>query len=146
MTGATWQAVCGLDDLEVGRGVAALVHGQAVAIFRTDRDEVHALANQDPGNRSSVLARGILGRRGGVDFVALPLNRHSFDLTTGHCREDPTIQVAVFEVRVVDGVVEIGPRKARVPAPSSVRRARRGAAAARRPELSRWPPRPRRAP
>lgn len=144
MTGATWQAVCELDQLEVGRGVAALVHGQAVAIFRTVGGTIHALANQDPSDRAATLARGILGRRGGVDFVALPLCRHSFDLATGLCLEDPALRVAVYDVRVVDGLVEVGPRRERVPVPRALTRERRGSA--RRPEQSRWPPRPRPAP
>lgn len=145
MTGATWQAVCELDQLETGRGVAALVHGQAVAIFRTAGDTVHALGNQDPSHRAATLARGILGRSGGVDFVALPLHRHSFDLATGLCREDPVLRVAVYEVRVADGVVEVGPRRDRVPVPRALRGARRGTSG-RRPEQWRWPPRPRPAP
>lgn len=145
MGGDTWQAVCALEEIEVERGVAALVHAQAVAIFRTARDEVHALANHDPSQRGAVLARGIVGRRGQTDFVALPMHRHAFDLATGVCLQDPTVQVAVYETRVVDGVVEVGPRRERTPVPRSLRRARR-AVTVRRPELSRWPPRPRRAP
>lgn len=145
MSGETWQAVCALEDIEVERGVAALVHAQAIAIFRTARDTVHALANQDPGHRGAVLARGIVGRRGSVDFVALPLHRHAFDLETGVCLQDPTVQVAVYETRVVDGIVEVGARRERTPVPRSLRRSRR-AVPVRRPELSRWPPRPRRAP
>lgn len=144
MTGETWQAVCDLDELEVDRGVAALVHGQAVALFRTVGDELYALANQDPFHRSSPLARGMVGRRDGVDFVASTVHRRSFDLATGQCREDPGVQVATFDVRIEGGVVEVGPRRERVPAAGRLRRARK-AAAPRRPELLRWPPRPRRA-
>lgn len=143
MPGDLWQAVCFLEEIEVERGVAALVHAQAVAIFRTARDEVHALANQDPGRRGAVLARGIVGRRGGVDFVALPLHRHAFDLATGVCLQDPAVRVAVYDTRVVDGMVEVGARRERAPAPPVVRRPRR-APPVRRPELSRWPPLPRR--
>ena len=31
-----WQPVCRVVELEVERGATALVHGQAIAIFRTD--------------------------------------------------------------------------------------------------------------
>ena len=54
-------------------GVAALVHGEAVAVFRTHDDEVFALGNVDPVSRASVMSRGILGTRGDVPFVAGPL-------------------------------------------------------------------------
>ena len=60
-----WEQVCPVDDLEVERGVTALVHGQAIAIFRTHDDEVYALGNHDPFASASVLARGIVGTRDG---------------------------------------------------------------------------------
>lgn len=143
MSGELWQAVCALEEIEVERGVAALVHAQAIAIFRTARDEIHALANQDPSQRGAVLARGIVGRRGGIDFVALPLHRHAFDLTTGVCLQDPSVQVAVYDTRVIDGIVEVGARRERTSVPRLLRRPRRSTTP-RRPELSRWPPLPRR--
>ncbi len=107
-----WHPVCRLVDLEVRRGVAALVHGQAVAIFRTDDDQVHAVGNHDPFGRSSVLARGIVGRLGEVPYVAPVAHGHHFDLRTGRCLEDDQVSVPVYDVKVVDGVVLVGQRKA----------------------------------
>lgn len=103
--------VCRVDDLEVERGAAALVHGQAIALFRTPDGLVHALSNHDPFAHSSGLARGIVGRRGDVLFVASPRHGHAFDLRTGRCLDDATVGVAVFEVRVAGGVVQVGPRR-----------------------------------
>ena len=103
--------MCRLAELEVRRGVAALVHGQAVAIFRTD-DEVYALGNHDPYGRSAVLARGIVGVRGEVPFVASAAHGHAFDLRTGRCLEDGQVSVPAYDVKVVEGVVLVGPRKA----------------------------------
>ena len=74
-----WHPVCRVAELEIERGVAALVHGQAVAIFRVTEEEVYALANHDPFARTSVLARGIVGRRDDVPFVASPVHKHAFD-------------------------------------------------------------------
>ncbi|PVG84579.1 nitrite reductase (NAD(P)H) small subunit [Nocardioides gansuensis] len=110
----TYQVVCPVDDLEVERGVTALVHGQAVAIFRTHDGEVFALGNHDPFAKASVLSRGIVGTRGGVPFVASPMHKHAFDLRTGRCLDDDTVTVPVFEVRVEDGMVHIGGRKQKV--------------------------------
>ena len=107
-----WHPVCRLAELEVERGVAALVHGQAVAIFRVDEDTVYAVANQDPFARTSVLARGIVGRRGDVPFVASPVHKHAFDLRTGQCLDDAHVSVAAYEVRVLEGVVLVGSRRA----------------------------------
>jgi len=104
--------VCRLADLEVRRGVAALVHGQAVAIFRTDDNQVHAVGNHDPYERSSVLARGIVGLRDDVPFVAPVALGHAYDLRTGRCLEDEQVSVPVYDVKVVEGVVLVGHRKA----------------------------------
>lgn len=106
-----WHPVCRLAELEVERGVAALVHGQAVAIFRVDEETVYAVGNHDPFERTSMLARGIVGRRGDVPFVASPVHKHGFDLRTGQCLDDPHVSVAAYEVKVLEGVVLIGSRK-----------------------------------
>ena len=107
-----WQAVCRVAELEVERGATALVHGQAVAIFRTHDDTVYALGNHDPFAKASVLARGIVGTRGDVPFVASPMHKHAFDLRTGRCLDDVHASVPTYDVRVVDGVVLVGHRKA----------------------------------
>ncbi len=105
-----WQPVCALDDLDVSSGATALVHGQAVAIFRTPDDEVFVLGNHDPFAHASTLARGIVGVRSGVPFVASPSHKHAFDLRSGRCLDDEHVAVPVYAVRVVDGVVHVGHR------------------------------------
>lgn len=104
--------MCRLEDLVAERGATALVHGQAVALFRTHDDEVHALGNHDPFEKNSCLARGIVGTRGDVRFVGSPVHRHAFDLRTGRCLEDAEVGVPVYDVRVEEGVVLVGRRKA----------------------------------
>ncbi|MCW2846443.1 MAG: assimilatory nitrite reductase small subunit [Marmoricola sp.] len=105
-----WQPVCRVAELEVERGATALVHGQAIAIFRT-HDQVYALGNHDPFAKGSVLARGIVGMRGGTPFVASPIHRHAFDLRSGRCLDDLTVSVPAYDVRVIEGVVLVGRRK-----------------------------------
>lgn len=115
-TSATWTKVCRLADLEVERGAAALVHGHAVALFRGHDDTVYALGNHDPFSKASVLARGIVGTRTvageSVPFVASPMHKNAFDLRTGRCLDEEGIAVPTYEVRVVDGIVHVGPRAA----------------------------------
>lgn len=113
MAEPAWQPVCPFDALEVERGATALVHGHAVAIFRTHEDEIFALGNYDPFARASVLARGIVGTRGEAPFVASPMHKHAFDLRTGECLDDEHVHVPVYDVEVVDGVVHVGPRQER---------------------------------
>ena len=107
-----WHPVCRFAELEVRRGVAALVHGQAVAIFRTDDDQVYAVGNHDPYARTSVLARGIVFVRDDVPFVAPVAHGHAFDLRTGRCLEDDQVTVPAYDVKIVEGVVMVGHRKA----------------------------------
>lgn len=109
-----WHAVCKLADLEVERGVSALVHGQALAIFRSHDDAVYALGNHDPYARTAAIARGIVGVRDGVPFVASPVHKHAFDLRSGLCLEDGHVSIPVYAVKVVDGVVLVGHRRRRV--------------------------------
>lgn len=108
MTG--WEAVCRLEALEVERGAAVLAHGEAVAVFRLHDDTVVALGNYDPFAGASVIARGIVGTRGEVPFVASPMHKHPFDLRTGVCLDQPSVSVPSYEVKVADGVVHVGCR------------------------------------
>jgi len=106
-----WQPVCRIAELEVDRGATALVHGQALALFRTVDDDVYALGNHDPFAKASIMAKGIVGRRDGVPFVASPTHRHAFDLRTGRCLDDAHVSVPAYAVKVEDGVVLVGGRK-----------------------------------
>ena len=106
-----WLPVCRVAELEVERGASALVHGHAMAIFRTPADDVYALGNHDPFDRTSVLSKGIVGTRDGVPFVGSPRHRHAFDLRTGQCLDDEHVWVPSYEVRIVEGVVLVGRRR-----------------------------------
>lgn len=104
---AGWVRVCRYRELEPERGVAALVAGAAVAVFRLHHGGLAAIANIDPVTGAGVLARGIVGTRGGCDTVTSPLHKQVFDLATGVCLDDATVRVAVYPVRVVGGQVEV---------------------------------------
>jgi len=103
----TWVPVCRTDQLRVHVGVAALVDGIQVAVFRLDDAEILAIGNFDPYSRSNVLSRGIVGSRGDAVFVASPMHKQPFDLRTGSCLDDPGTSVPTFDVQVVDGVVQV---------------------------------------
>ncbi|RLV48352.1 nitrite reductase (NAD(P)H) small subunit [Nocardioides mangrovicus] len=107
-----WVAVCRFDDLDADHGVAVLVHGRAVAVFRTHDGEVRAVTNRDPFTQHHVLARGMVGTRGDVTFVASPTHLQAFDLATGICLDDPGVKISTYDVRVAGGMVEVGRRRA----------------------------------
>ena len=48
-----WITICQLDDILPYSGVAAMVHGEQIAIFRFG-DEVFAISNYDPFSRAYV--------------------------------------------------------------------------------------------
>jgi nitrite reductase (NADH) small subunit len=104
-----WTPVCLVTDLIPNRGAAALLEGdEQVAIFRTGADEVHALSNIDPFSGAAVLSRGIVGDYKGTPAVASPMHKQHFDLRTGACLDDPSVTVAVYPVRVEDGMILVG--------------------------------------
>ncbi len=79
----TFVAVCPLDRLEPDRGIAALVDGVQVALFRTSDGEIFAVGNQDPISGAYVMSRGIVGSRGDAPTVASPLHKQVYDLRSG---------------------------------------------------------------
>lgn len=106
-----WTEVCPLERVQRERGVCALVAGEPVAVFRTHDDRLHALHNVDPFSGASVLSRGIVGDLGGTSVVASPLHKQHFVLETGAAVEDGSVSVATYGVRVVDGMIEVGPAR-----------------------------------
>ena len=102
-----WVAVCDAARLLPERGVAALVDGTQVAIFRTFDGRLYAVGNQDPFTGAFVLSRGIVGSRGDVATVASPLHKQVFDLATGRCLDDGSVRLPAYGVRERAGVVEV---------------------------------------
>ena len=104
-------AVCAVHAIPLERGVAALVDGVAVAVFRTHAGEVLAIGDVDPFSGASVLSRGIVGSRGDVPVVSSPMYKQAVDLRTGQCLDDPSVRVTSYDVAVDDGVVRVGPAR-----------------------------------
>lgn len=104
-----WVDVCSLDDLVPGRGVAALVGGDQVAVFWV-ADEVFAVSNYDPFSRAFVMSRGIVGSKGEAVKVASPMYKQSFDLRSGRCLDDPSVSLPTYRVRTIAGRVQVAPR------------------------------------
>jgi nitrite reductase (NADH) small subunit len=102
-----WVEVCDATRLVPDRGVAALVHGRAVAVFVLSDGAVVAIDNVDPCSGASVLSRGIVGEVGGISTVASPLFKQRFDLRTGACLDVDGVRVAVHEARLDGGVVQV---------------------------------------
>ncbi|PWJ24975.1 nitrite reductase (NADH) small subunit [Branchiibius hedensis] len=102
---AIWTQVCSVDDLWIDRGSAALVGTQQIALFRCSDGEIYAVGHRDPFTGANVMARGLVGSRGGVPTVASPLHKQTFDLRTGECLDDPSNSLRVWPVQIRDGRV-----------------------------------------
>jgi nitrite reductase (NADH) small subunit len=106
-----WTPLCPLSELTAERGVAALIDGRQIAVFLLHDGSVHAVDHADPFSGANVIARGIVGSRTvdgtQVATVASPLHKQVFDLTTGVAFDDPDTRLAVYPVRVRDGLVEV---------------------------------------
>ena len=105
-----WVDICALERLSADRGVATLIDGRPIAVFRRLTGDLHAIDNIDPISRASVLSRGIVGELDGRPTVASPMYKQRFDLGTGECLDDPLVAVGVHDVRAVDGIVQVRPR------------------------------------
>lgn len=105
-----WTDVCAYGDLLPDRGVAALVHGEQVAVFRLTGDDLYAVGNFDPIGGANVLSRGLTGSRGDRAVVFSPLYKQAYDLATGRCLDDPEAVVPTYPVRLRDGRVHVGVR------------------------------------
>jgi nitrite reductase (NADH) small subunit len=103
-----FQKVCDIQDIVPGTGVCALIDGQQVAVFRPSAtEEVRAISNMDPFYQSNVLSRGLIVEHQGELWVASPLKKQRFNLTTGACMEDERFSVKAYKARVTKGAVEI---------------------------------------
>ena len=105
---STWTEVCPVEAIPLEGGVAALVDGLAVAIFRTHDGSVFAIGNVDPFSGASVLSRGIVGSRGDAPVVSSPMYKQAFDLRTGRCLDDDSVSVPAYDVAIEDGRVHVG--------------------------------------
>ena len=103
-----WTAICRYRQLEPERGVAALVEGAQVAVFRLHDGDLRAIGNIDPVSGTAVLSRGIVGSRGSAPTVISPMHKQAYDLRTGECLDLTGVRVAVYPVRRNGDLIEVG--------------------------------------
>jgi nitrite reductase (NADH) small subunit len=103
-----WTTICPIERILPNTGVCALVNGKQIAVFRVgDGNDLYAIDNYDPFSKAYVLSRGIVGDRNGIPKVASPIYKQNFSLLTGECLDDPTVRLATYSVRSIDGQVQV---------------------------------------
>ncbi len=103
----SWTAVCSIADIPPQAGVAALLHGKQIAIFKIGT-QVFAVDNYDPFSGANVLSRGITGSLGDELVVASPIYKQHFSLADGRCIEDETQSINAYSVRLEGDTVLVG--------------------------------------
>ncbi|MFT5032541.1 MAG: nitrite reductase (NADH) small subunit [Bacteroidia bacterium] len=103
----SWTAVCSVADIPPNAGVAALLHGKQIALFKIDA-QVFALDNYDPFSGANVLSRGIIGSIGDELVIASPIYKQHFALANGRCIEDETQSISAYSVRLEGDTVMVG--------------------------------------
>lgn len=108
MTTTNWQTICQKQDLVKNSGVCALLaNEEQIAIFKVGDDKVYAISNYDPFGKANVLYRGIIGDTKGEIYVASPLLKQRFVLTSGACLDDDAVSIKTYDARIVDNKVEV---------------------------------------
>ena len=103
--GARFVTVARLEDIpRLGARRYCREDGQVIAVFRTQADALYALADKCP-HKGGPLSQGIVFG----ESVACPLHNWCISLKTGAATTPDAGQVERFEVRVVDGVVQLAP-------------------------------------
>lgn len=103
-----WLDICGLDRILPNSGVCALVDNKQVAIFRFgEGQDLYAIDNYDPFSKANVLSRGLVGDVKAQPVVASPIYKQHFNLQTGRCLEDESVQINTYRLKVEKNTVKI---------------------------------------
>jgi len=112
-----WLTVCNIKDIAKNTGVCADFNGKQVAIFHMKtpnnsdvvdgKSEVKAICNLDPFSKASVLSRGLITEKDNQYFVASPLLKQEFCLTTGQCQQDDSVVITTYKSRISGDLVQL---------------------------------------
>jgi len=104
----SWKNICKTNDILPFGGRCALIDNEQVAIFRVPNEngeQFFAIANYDPFSKANVISRGLVGSIDGKLVVASPIYKQHFDLLSGKCLEDDSVQLKTWQVQVEDDVI-----------------------------------------
>lgn len=103
----SWHRICAFEELEPMWGEAALVNGVQVALIRLTDNRLFAVDHWDPVAKANVMARGIVGSRGGTPTLASPIHKQVYSLEYGECLSEEGAALRAYEVRVENGQIEV---------------------------------------
>ena len=104
-----WERAAYLEELEDARPRRFEVHGIEAFVVRSG-EALYAIGLRCT-HQGAPLDRGVLRLTGSPLTVTCPAHGSMFDLRDGQVRRGPAMHpVPAFDVRVVDGMVEVRPR------------------------------------
>lgn len=103
-----WNTICQHQDLLAGVGVCALHQNQQVAIFLSScGDELYAVSNYDPIAGANVMSRGMMGSSDKEVYIASPVYKQRYSLSSGQCLDDDDLSLKTFSVRLQHDQVQL---------------------------------------
>lgn len=115
--GQDWLTICHISDIAKNTGVCAEFNGKQVAIFHLKKasetggtkhlSEVKAVCNLDPFSKANVLSRGLITENENKHYVASPLLKQEFCLTTGQCQQDESVAINTYKARIDGDLVQL---------------------------------------
>jgi nitrite reductase/ring-hydroxylating ferredoxin subunit len=104
-----WEPAIGLDDLTDDKATRVHVSDLDVLVLKHG-ETIFAVANRCT-HQGAPLDRGVAKTSGSIPTVTCPAHGSVFSLIDGRVRRGPASQpVQAFEVRVIEGMVEIRPK------------------------------------
>ncbi|MFF2889577.1 nitrite reductase small subunit NirD [Paenibacillus sp. NPDC057967] len=100
---ATFAPIGPIEDFPVGLGQEVQMGNGQIAVFRTTDGNLYALENRTPHSKGGTLAEAIVSGH----YIYCPLRDLKISLETGLVQAPDTGQVLKFDIRSVDGIVEI---------------------------------------
>lgn len=109
VTSASWEKVASLQDLDQAKPLRAIENGHPILLVRAGKD-VYAVGDLCT-HQGAALDRGVVRIAGSVRTVTCPAHGSMFRLDDGKVLRPPaTKPVPVYDVKVEDGRVFVGPR------------------------------------
>ncbi|MHC4135796.1 MAG: Rieske (2Fe-2S) protein [Planctomycetota bacterium] len=97
-----YRAVCRAEEVAPGTGRLVEIDGKAIALFNVG--ETFQAMEDTCLHAGGPLHEGVL--EGSI--VTCPWHAWKFDVTSGRCSLNPKVTLSCYDVRVRDGMVEIG--------------------------------------
>jgi 3-phenylpropionate/trans-cinnamate dioxygenase ferredoxin subunit len=112
---AEWHDIASVEELERHGRVVARIAGREVGVVRDPADgRLVGLRNRCPHHGAPLCLGRVRDREAGSPgcysltgerVLRCPWHGWEFDLETGRCRDEPSLRVAVYAAKLVDGRV-----------------------------------------